>query len=426
MFDAADIGSVSGALVHLWLALAIGLLVGAERHWRDRGERPGQRTAGIRTFAATGLSGGVAALLAHTLDPAHGVGAAIFIAAAFATMSGAFAWFKWQEAEAEHEFSVTSVIAAQAVFMLGALAMLGQPAVAGAGAIGLTLLLTSREVLHSFVERLNWPELRSAVLLLAMAFVILPLLPDRAVDPWEAINPRKIWMFAVILAGISYVGYIATRLLGQQYGAIVSGLAGGLASSTAVTLTTARQTKAGADEATSAASALAASSVSVTRSLVLVGMLTPGALAQLPAFGAAAAVFALCAALFARRGGASPTLESLGNPFDLGRVFSLTAVLAIAALAARIAADLFGTAGTNFFAALMGAVDVDAVVLSVSKAGAGQEAVVAVMIAVASNTVAKAIYAFALGTPRYAAYVIGGSAAALAAGTGTFLALHAA
>ncbi|HEU0223534.1 MAG TPA: MgtC/SapB family protein, partial [Paracoccaceae bacterium] len=222
-------------LFRLGLALAIGLLVGIERHWRERAEAPGTRTAGIRTFGVTGLLGGVSAALAQQFG-APGLGQGLLVGLVFLGFTAVFGLFKWRESAEQGTFSVTTVVVSQATFLLGSFAVLGEPQAAAAAAIAMTFLLASREVLHGFVARLEWAELRSAILLLAMAFVVLPILPDRPVGPLGAINPAQVWIFAIVLAGVSYAGYLAVKLFGAARGPLIAGIAGGLASSTAVAL----------------------------------------------------------------------------------------------------------------------------------------------------------------------------------------------
>src|SRR5262245_20889369 len=220
-------------LQRLGLALAIGLLIGLERGWRERDARSGSRTAGIRTFTLIGGLGGVWGAMTPALGP-------IPLAAAALGFAVAFAFFEWRELEAKGEFSITSTIAGYIVFALGAYAVLGDRIVAAALGIATMALLAARTPLHRFLKTLTWPELRSAILLLGMTFVVLPFLPDRTLDPWDAFNPYQLWLITVVLAAISFTGYVAVRILGERWGLLVSTVAGSFVSSTTVTLTNAR------------------------------------------------------------------------------------------------------------------------------------------------------------------------------------------
>src|SRR5262245_45982812 len=213
----------------LALALAIGLLIGLERGWQLREEAEGERTAGFRTHALTGLLGGICAALAAATHP-------LVLAAGLLSFTGAFALFAWLEASSEHNFSVTGVVGAILTFLLGAYAVVGKPLVAVAASVAMAVLLALKEPLHGWVRRLSWLELRAVLVLLAMSFLLLPVLPNRPIDPWDAINPAEIWFLAVLIAGVSFVGYVAMKCLGEQAGVAVAALAGGLTSSTATTL----------------------------------------------------------------------------------------------------------------------------------------------------------------------------------------------
>ncbi|MFC0218482.1 MgtC/SapB family protein [Pseudochelatococcus lubricantis] len=417
-------------LFQLGLALAIGLLVGTERHWREREEAPGARTAGIRTFGITGLLGGLTGAVAQAASPAPSLSAAILAGAVFLAFSAVLGLFKWRELQEEHDFSVTSVVAGQATFLLGCFAVLGDPATAGGAAIALTVVLASRETLHAFVARLTWPELRSAIFLLAMAFIVLPLLPNHTIDPFNTVNPAEIWVFAIALAGVSFVGYAAVRLFGTSRGPLIAGIAGGLVSSTAVALTSARDSVSGtAPVQTVAAGALAASAVSVARGIVLVMLFAPAMLSTLLPALAGIAVVLVCAALVCAvrsvpdANGALPVDgEAPGpeNPFEIGSVLKLAAVIAFATVAARVAAAAFGDRGTIVVSVIMGLVDIDSVILSITRltdatlsAGTRELAILA---AITTNIIAKMVYSVALGSRRYGLLIAAVSVASLVAG----------
>lgn len=413
-------------LFRLGLALAVGLLVGTERHWRERDAAPGARTAGIRTFGIAGLLGGLAAALAASL-PDSGPGEALLIGFVFLGYSAAFGLFKWREAEEHHEFSVTTVLVGQATFALGALAVLGDMAATAAAAIVLVLLLSSRELLHAFIARLEWAELRSTILLLAMTFVVLPLLPNRSVGPFDAINPAEIWVFAISLAAVSYAGYVSVRIFGSTRGPLIAGLAGGLASSTAVAITSARRSREDVNIDGIAAGALAASATSPLKAIAVISVLLPGRLPAIgPILGAAAVVFLAAALVVSLRRGASPNEPAaMGNPFRLLSVLQMTALLAATTLAVRIVSNLFGGSGTILASAIMGFVDIDAVILSSSRLAATGVAPMAIdlsiVLAVATNILAKSAYSFGLGSRAYALRIAAASALALVAGAGTAL-----
>lgn len=197
----------------LGLACAIGAAVGVERHWRERDEPEGARIAGIRTFTLISMTGGIAGLL----DGVTSGGVPGLIVASFLlAISVVLLRFGLMEARAEGSFSATTVIAGITTFGLGALAVMGDMAVASATGAAMVTLLASREFLHGAIRRLTWVELRSAVVLLAMGFVILPLIPVDPYGPFGGVSPRSLVILVILLASISYVGYVAVRLIGRR------------------------------------------------------------------------------------------------------------------------------------------------------------------------------------------------------------------
>jgi uncharacterized membrane protein (DUF4010 family) len=408
-------------LLHrLGVALAIGLLVGAERHWRERDEPSGKRTAGVRTFGLTGLVGGIAAAVADALPGPGDAGAALLLGAAFLGHAGAMVLFKLREAAAEGRFSVTTVVAAEATFLLGALAVLGDMRVAGGAAVAMAALLAARESLHRFLARLSWAELRSALLLLAMTLVALPLVPDAPIPGLPGLNPARVWRLAVILAAVSFAGYVAIRLFGAGAGHALAGAAAGLVSSTAATSANARASAAGGDDVPLlAAGALVAGAVSFLRTAALawigspvVGeLLVPALLAGALAQGAVAAAMLLRRAAGGGPGAGPP--GGIGNPFELGAVLKLAALLAAVGLVAELASARFGGAGAMAVAALTGLADVDAITLTVPALVpdrlAAPVAAATVAVAVASNGLAKCAYALALGGGGFGWRFVGGT-----------------
>jgi uncharacterized membrane protein (DUF4010 family) len=342
------------------LALAIGLLVGLERGWRERDSPDKSRTAGIRTYGISGLLGGVVAALGEA------IGTTSLIAAGFLGFAAVFAWYKAREATQDDDFSVTGVVAGLCVFALGALAVAGDYRAAAAGGALLAAVLASREILHGLLRRLTWIELRSALILAVMTMVILPLLPNRAVDPWGGLNPWEIWFFTVLTATISFLGYVATRILGQTRGLLVSALAGAVVSSTAVTLALARTAKAGGNPMPLAGAAALAAVVSILRVCIVVLLVGPVAIATMaPAALAAALGFAACGVLFLiRANGQAANATPARNPFELVPLLLFALLLAVVSTASSALAGRMGGGGLLVTSALAGAFDVDVATLS--------------------------------------------------------------
>jgi uncharacterized membrane protein (DUF4010 family) len=407
----------------LAVALAIGLLIGLERGWQTREETDHQRTAGFRTFALTGLLGGICGLLATHASP-------VVLAAGLVAFAAALTAFGWLEASTERNFSVTGVVAGILTFVLGAYAVLGNETVAVAAAVAMAILLALREPLHAWVRTITWPEMRSALVLLAMSFLLLPILPNRPVDPWQVLNPAEIWLLAILIAAVSFAGYIAVRVLGERAGIVAAALAGSIASSTATTLSFARLAREHPQSTRLLAGGiLLAGVVMLARILVLAGAVKPALLAALvwPA-AAAAGVQALAGAALlwqGRRGdGEHPHLE-IRNPFDLGTVLQLAALIACILVAAKVLAGYAGNAGLFLLAAVSGIADVDALTLSMSRLGDAQvtpqDAAAAILVAASVNTASKATISAAVGGRKLGLIVATASAAAVAALAAVYL-----
>jgi uncharacterized membrane protein (DUF4010 family) len=405
-------------------ALAIGLLVGTERHWRERQEAEGRRTAGVRTFALTGLFGGVIAALALALGE---TGGALLLGFGLAALLAAQLPFALREADAENKVSATSLVSALGTYSLGALAVMGDMAVAGAAAVAMTAILAARESLHGLMARITWAELRSALVLLSMTLLVMPLVPDEPIALLGGLNPGKIWRLAILLAAISYLGYLAVRLMGPERGLVLSGAAGGLVSSTAVALSNARAASKGGAAVALAAGALIAAAVSCLRTIGIVLFIAPAVAALLFApLGVAALGMALAGLALARRANADgEPAAAPGNPFELAAVLKVALLLAVVALTSKLAAEKLGPTAVLAVSALTGLADVDAVALSVPLLAPAtlslEVAAQAVLAAVGMNICAKAAYAMILGGGRFGLTYAALSLAAGAAGAAALL-----
>ena len=406
----------------LGLALALGFVIGLERGWKEREEGEGHRTAGIRTFSLIGLLGGVFGILSLGGDR-------ILLAAGFVLTGAVLAAFMWREGEREHDYSATTLVAALLTFMLGAVAVLGEMAIAAGAGVATVGLLAYKRQLHGFLARITWTELRSGLLLGAMTFIALPLLPDRALDPWGALNPHELWLITILIAAISFLGYVAVKLIGPSRGLVLAAAVGGLVSSTVVTLTLARLARENVPRVPLLAGAIIASGgVMLLRVLVLAGVLNAALALALAVPLLAAALFQGLAAylLIGRddKDAAGPEGLVHKNPFLLPEVLRFGAVLAAVMLAAGIARSVYGDGGLLAVAAISGLVDVDAVTLSVAGMGAPDAAgVAAVLTAIAVNSVAKSAYAWYAGGGRLGLLLLVLNLAAIAVAVAAFFLL---
>jgi uncharacterized membrane protein (DUF4010 family) len=409
-------------LLRLGLALAIGLLIGLERGWRERDAPAQSRTAGIRTYGISGLLGGIFAALAQSL------GAVSVLIAGFLGFAAIFAFYKAREATHDQDFSVTGVIAGLAVFALGALAIAGDYRAAAAAGTALAAILASRDVLHSLLKRLTWVELRSALILAVMTAIILPVLPDRPIDPWGGFNPREVWFFTVLIAAISYLGYIAVRLLGPTRGLIVSAVTGAMVSSTAVTLSLARTAQTTGNPYPMAGAASLAAMVSVARVCIVVALIEPSVLmAVAPPAVAAAFGFGLCAAaLLIRRDDGAAVDAPSRSPFDLGSLLVFAVLFALVSMANAVLVRTLGTEGLVATSAVSGAIDVDVAVLSVLRlvgtSTTAATAGAAVLAAVFVNSLLKVVLAAASAPLRFSlSLLVATAVAAVLGGLAFFL-----
>ncbi len=345
-------------------ALAIGLLIGVERGWSERDAPPGSRVAGIRTFGLLGLLGGVAVALS---DMPGSLFAATLIGGAVLLLGMGY----WLDAEREKNLSATTGITAVLTIALGGLAVTGHRQEAAAAAVVTAILLSLREGLHGWLASLSSTELKASLRFLLLTVVVLPLLPDRPMGPYGALNPYELGVIVILLSGLSFAGYWAMRYLGTRRGLLITAAAGGLASSTAVTFSMSRLAKAQPEYApVFAAAVIIASLVMILRVLILSIFFAPDLLPfLLPALLTGFAVGGTVLLAFMRRK-AKDVVEAkpvISNPFELRPALGFTALLAVLLVVSRYARDRAGDSGVFAVTAITGLVDVDSVVISIGR-----------------------------------------------------------
>lgn len=414
------------------LALGIGLLVGLERGWRTREAAPGSRTAGIRTFAISGLLGGVLGAMAGTPETALSTAGAIILAVGFVTYAAVIASFGYAENRADETFSATTPIAAMLTFALGLYAVLGTMWLAAASGVATTAILAAREELHDWVGSLTWPELRSGLVLLAMTCIALPVMPTGSVGPYGGVNPREIWIIAIVLACVSFLAYVAVKYFGTR-GVLLAGAIGGLVSSTAVTIDSARRaaSRDGPSEVL-AASVSIASAIMFVRVIAIVTVLNPTLLAHIaPALVCATVVAVAFAAYFAYwhqpNGDDARATKPImfRNPFSLRSVLGFALFLAAVIVLSRAISERLGTTAAVLGAVVAGLADVDAITVSLARMTptplAAEHAAVAILAAVASDTISKIGIGAVIGRGRFAIQIAAVAAASILAGAVAFL-----
>jgi uncharacterized membrane protein (DUF4010 family) len=406
------------------IALAIGALIGLERE-KKKAEDPHAGIGGLRTFILIAEAGALCTWLAQRLASpwivaAGAIGVAAMVVAGYAANSRVHGT----------DLGITTEVAALATFLLGAVTMLGTPQVAVALAIATSAALAFKQPLHRLVLRIGTDDLYAGLKLLIATFIVLPLLPDRPVDPWGAINPYRLWWFVILIAGLSLAGYVAVRLLGAERGTVVTGLAGGLVSSTATTLAMARTSRQEArggpgGSAALAAGVLVAWTVMFVRVLVEVAVVHAPLLDRLSVPFAAMGVGALASAgwFYSRGRGPArgPNVDvPVRNPFSLTAAIKFAALFAVVLLVVKLVEQYLGPRGFYLVAGLAGLTDVDAITLSmasnVASGGDAPTAARAITIAALSNTLVKCGFVAALGAGTMRTRILAATAAILAAG----------
>lgn len=387
----------------LGTALFIGALVGTERTKHQQSEG----FAGLRTFILFAELGAVLGWLSLKLGSQ-----ALFATGLVCVTLVVAAAYVVQKRTPEDSSGTTTEIAAIVVYVLGGLSMTGYATLAVALGIATAALLATKEALHQGVQRINRVELLAALRLLFASFIVLPLLPQRTIDPFGAINPYKLWLLVILISALSMVGYIAVRALGAARGVLITGFFGGIVSSTAATLTFARQSR----EAPSSGQALVAGtliswSVMYLRVIVLVAVLRWSLLPRVawPLLALGLVGGGLCFLAMRRARGDTgatallPREASFQNPFKLMSAIKFALVFATILLASKLVAEYAPGGGLYWLSAIAGSTDVDALVLSVAEIGRDDSTmnsvlVRSILIAAVANTIFKFGLAAFLGT----------------------------
>jgi uncharacterized membrane protein (DUF4010 family) len=379
-------------------SLAIGLLIGFER---ERSHRDGPRlAAGSRTFALLALVGTLAASFGRwTIVSGMIMVAALLVVSYLRTN--------------EEDPGTTTEVAAMATYLLGALAYSKAPLAAGL-AIATALLLVGKMRIHAFArDVVTDTEVEDALKFLVIAFVVLPLLPDRNLGPYGVLNPAHIWFIVVALTGISWIGYIAVRALGPRRGILVTGLAGGFVSATATTVSMGRLSRTSKSFPSAVAGAQMASIATLILLEAIVGVVNRGVASNLwPPLLAGAVLLSVIAWFgFRRIRSESPDVSTHddrpgGRPFTILPALVLAGVLTVALLVARWGAATIGPKGAVLAAGATGLADAHAGGLAATTLyQQGHLGLPACLIAIgaglATNTAVKCILAFGSGGPRF-------------------------
>ena len=403
-------------MVGVVVAALGGAAVGLERQWSGHAEGPSARFAGIRTFTLLGIVAGLSGwLIAAGLVPA----ATVLLAGAVAITVAAYA------AASRQDVDGTTEVAALVVLAAGVVAGTGSLRLASAIITIEVLLLVEKSRLHALVRRIDDQELRAAVRFAVMALVVLPLLPTGSYGPFGGVRPRELWLLVLFFSGLSFLGQLLGRLVGRGHGYVIGGAIGGLISSTNVTFTFARLSRAEPASAHAlAVGAISASAVLYPRVLVALVVLNAPLVPAVAPYLIAPAIIAAAAAGLGALGALTP--ESSGdteqpiasrNPLQLLAALQLATLFQLVIFLVNTAREVFGDAGVLTTAAVLGLTDVDALTLSMAREVARNAVVDTAALAIATgilaNTVLKTGIALVLGSRRFR--LIAGATLALVA-----------
>jgi len=430
-------GLAPGTLYDFLIALFIGALVGIERE-KKKGLGGDVGLGGIRTFILVAMSGAVAGWLSVQLASPWIFAASLLIVSAL-VLAGYVLTVKAGVASP----GLTSEIGALVVFLLGGTVMFGWPALAVGLGIVTAATLAFKEPLHGFVQKIGREDIYATLKLLIASFIVLPLLPNEPVDPLGALNPYSLWLLVILISALGFVGYVAVRVLGQTRGTAVTGIFGGLVSSTAVTLTFSRRSR---DEGghhpakgpgshvfdALAAGILLAWVVMFARVVIEVAVVHRPLLGPLMQPMATMAVLAALAGGFYLWRGAADTRRAvadgevpLTNPFSLTSAIKFALFFAAVLLVVELVKQKLPGQGLYLVAGLAGLTDVDAITLSMASfARDGGDAAIAanaIGIAALTNTLIKAGMVATLAVAALKVRILIATAAVLVGGVAAVL-----
>ncbi len=381
-------------------ALGLGMLIGLERE-RTRDEE--KNVAGVRTFALVALLGATSVFAGTQAGLPWIVGAVFLAVVALVAVS-------YYITAQNGSPGATSEISLLLTFFIGSLCAWDQVDIAAAITVAAMLLLALKGWLHNLAKRIETSDVEATLKFAIITLIILPLVPNTNFGPegLEVINPYKTWLMVVLIAGLNFVGYILVKVVGREHGLGITGLLGGLVSSTAVTLSFSQRSRTEPSLAPVLALAiLLAWTVMFFRVVVEVGVVNLSLAMDLALGMVIMGVVSLAICFFIWRKGRSTEraeVETGHNPFELGDAIKFGVLFAVVIFIASAAQIHFGNTGLYLAGALAGLTDVDAIALSMASlaqqdpasSGAAARTIV---IAVISNTMVKCGMAIWLGAP---------------------------
>lgn len=398
---------MNDSLLGILTAILIGALIGLERERHKRTEGL-SGSAGVRSFAIAALSGATA----YWLEDHTGIPGLMIVTITLFGLTALmrYGFDAWRDPNAS---GLTTTLALILTVMLGATALESRE-LAGALGIATMALLAYKQPLHEAIHSLKEDDVYNAAKLLVASFIVLPLLPNQAIDPWGAINPYRLWWLAILLAALSFIGYLSARYWGRAHGYLITALSGALVSSTAVTLSMARQSRASSaahdNHYLLAAATALAWGVMFARLPIVISLVSPATAIWLAWQMVPMALICLLAALIMRKkseqkkGAPGPTME-LKNPFSLWEASQFALLLGALLLGVRLGANYLSPENLVAIAALAGITDVDAAALSLTQESVRnarmQPYATAILAAAMANTLLKAGITWSVGLRTY-------------------------
>lgn len=386
---------------YLLTALAVGLLVGVERGWSSREEQEGERVAGIRTFSLIALLGGLSAIMSDEIGE-------WFLGVAFVAVVVLVFVGHILETRESGDKGMTTEVSILVTFILAAWAAMGFQVYALVTTVVVVTILSLKPVLHQWLSNLRVEEIYAGVKLLIISVIFLPFLPNQGYGPYDALNPYWIWWMVVLICGISFVGYFAIKYIGNRWGTMVTSITGGLASSTAVTISLAQFTRQYDSEKLFMGGVMVASSIMFVRVLIEVSVVNSDLLGlvwipiTLMFFSVLGSGFWLWRS--SGKKNRDPEIE-LKNPFQIKTALQFGFLLGLILLLSEAMKDWFGDSGIYMLSVVSGLMDVDAITLSLSRMAKDSisetVAVMGIVLASAVNTLVKGfIFSFIAGLQR--------------------------
>jgi uncharacterized membrane protein (DUF4010 family) len=398
-------------------ALGLGVMLGLER---ERKKETEGGFAGVRTFGLIALTGALAAHLEH------GLGEPWLALVAFAAIAG-LVTVSYAVSATRGEIGVTTEVSALIAFLLGYLCLRGQVVLAAALAVASGGVLALKQWLHQLASRIQTADVEATLKFAIVSIIVLPLVPNEnfGAPPLDVINPYKIWLMVVLISGLNFASYLLVKLLGAEHGIGVTGLLGGLVSSTAVSLGFAERIREQPrHSAHLAVGILLAWMVMFVRVVAMVAVVDAALVPRLALAVAALALPCLAFVLVLRRRAQHAGTANVAageNPFELGQAIRFGLLFGAVTFVAKAAQVYLGEAGLYLAGAVAGLTDVDAITLSMANLARDDASLAAaasrtIVIAMLSNTLVKGGMAAFLGAPELRRAMLPAVAVILAVG----------